>query len=1193
MTLQIDNPGKVPLTYAIEQALTNLFREYKGLVIFREFTGGFSGSRVYEIQPVPNNGIPELPAIVKIAANSLAEREWQAYQTYIRNRLYNAATITSEPVFNHGGWGALRYTLTGGGAFEVLTMREFLCRAETSLEEIRRIFDYLLRNMHNFWRFNTPEQNFSFSDSYDHLLPVHLLIQYQKFDSTENVEEIHPHHIPVQLPVKGSKVRAVDFAVHKVDPTTKTVTLQIPEIKGEERASFLLRCRYSDEDFPLLSRLNDLITISGKVVETRIDRLQTEVHHLLETGLTLSGPYIQVPGPEPLLLYDPLQGLDRVLAQTMFVNKGPIHGDFNLGNLLIEPENTQLTLIDFADARIDHTLHDILRLETEVITWMLPTLMSKDQEPSIHLMANLFLHLQFLQPQTATISPETLLPVLHKPWLILNALHKFARHYFYDANDPREFYSGLFLYLLGALKYKNLSRKAKQLAFWGACLCYHNLFSSPEDYQALLKTINTQTHFFFQEEISSNPHLLNQIKILAHLPLEHIPHLATLPAVSRMLLSRNSAFVGRIQELKHIAKVVKGGGTIAVTGLGGIGKSQLISEFVYRYGQFFSGGVFWLSFALPEMVSSEFVACGGREHLNLTPHFGELPLEDQLALVAAAWEQPTPRLLIFDNCESVELFEKWQPKSGGSRVIVTSRRASWNETSDLETLPLNVLERPSSMNLLRAYYPVAGDAILDAIAHDLGDLPLALDLAGRYLARYQTSVKPAQYLAQLREPRLQKELLEHRIGVSPTAHVRNVNRTFAISYEMLNPDDPIDAMAVNYLKTAACLAPGEPIPLKLLKLNQPPAPPLSPSGLPFDAETKAINRLVELGLIRKEENQTYRLHRLIAVFVYNQEPDIGIFRQLVEIKLTAETEQINQKGRPIELQTWLSHLRYVTNNALQLENTMGIQLGTALAEYLYQAGDYTGAQAYYEQNISLCKKLVGHQNPLTAKNLADLGNIYLQLGDLERAWDSLEQALAIQLEVQGELHADTAITLNNMGFLLQSQGSLSEASNYHQRAFATRQFLFGSNHPDIAESLVNLAYIAFRDQKWSETKDNLLQALAIYRQHLGEDHHRTISVLEYLGEVARAEKDWRKAEDFFSQVLADRLRVLGENHRATARVLEFLGEACAYQGNLVSAKSYYKRTLNIRLLVLGANHPSTLDAKKKFEALNVGDGVSN
>jgi hypothetical protein len=95
---------------------------------------------------------------------------------------------------------------------------------------------------------------------------------------------------------------------------------------------------------------------------------------------------------------------------------------------------------------------------------------------------------------------------------------------------------------------------------------------------------------------------------LAAMPLDVVPAPAALPAGSHMPLARNPLFVGREADLKALARGLKAGETAAVgqiaaaTGLGGIGKSQLASEFVHCYGQFFLGGVFWLSFADPEAV---------------------------------------------------------------------------------------------------------------------------------------------------------------------------------------------------------------------------------------------------------------------------------------------------------------------------------------------------------------------------------------------------------------------------------------------------------------------------------------------------------------------------------------------------------------------------------------------------------------
>ena len=47
-----------------------------------------------------------------------------------------------------------------------------------------------------------------------------------------------------------------------------------------------------------------------------------------------------------------------------------------------------------------------------------------------------------------------------------------------------------------------------------------------------------------------------------------------------------------------------------------------------------------------------------------------------------------PRLLIFDNCEELELLERWRPKRGGCRVLVTSRNTIWPDELDANQQPI-------------------------------------------------------------------------------------------------------------------------------------------------------------------------------------------------------------------------------------------------------------------------------------------------------------------------------------------------------------------------------------------------------------------------------------------------------------------------------------------------------------------------
>lgn len=287
---------------------------------------------------------------------------------------------------------------------------------------------------------------------------------------------------------------------------------------------------------------------------------------------------------------------------------------------------------------------------------------------------------------------------------------------------------------------------------------------------------------------------------LAKMPVNQIPDYAPLPANSVMPLMRNPLFVGREQDLLTLAHILKGGETVAIgqtetaaaTGLGGIGKTQLANEFVHRYGQFFAGGIFWLSFADEKAVPSEVANCGRVGAMDLRPNFADLSLEDQVNLVKAAWQEPIPRLLVFDNCEDPELLFQWRPVSGGCRVLVTSRRAEWEPTLGVHPLVLDVLKRDESVALLRKYNFDCDDELLDTIAEELGDLPLALHLAGSYLYRYQRIITPQKYLEQLQDPALLDHPSMKGSGISPTRHTQNAYRTIALSYDRLDPTNSVD-----------------------------------------------------------------------------------------------------------------------------------------------------------------------------------------------------------------------------------------------------------------------------------------------------------------------------------------------------------------------------------------------------------------
>ena len=225
------------------------------------------------------------------------------------------------------------------------------------------------------------------------------------------------------------------------------------------------------------------------------------------------------------------------------------------------------------------------------------------------------------------------------------------------------------------------------------------------------------------------------------------PTSSGIPPGSRLVHARNPYFIGRERDMAQLVNLLvptstagetaAGGETkppvVILTGLGGMGKTQLASEFVHRYGQHFPGGVYWLRFEDPDGIPAEVATCGSL--MNLSPIYYALSEEDRVHKVRDAWHAPISRLLIFDNCENQQLLHHWLPKTGGCRVLVTARRGEWDPSFGAAIYPLDVLYRYESQTLLHKIsgYEEEMAHIFDQIAAELGDLPLALHLAGTYL----------------------------------------------------------------------------------------------------------------------------------------------------------------------------------------------------------------------------------------------------------------------------------------------------------------------------------------------------------------------------------------------------------------------------------------------------------------------------
>lgn len=680
------------------------------------------------------------------------------------------------------------------------------------------------------------------------------------------------------------------------------------------------------------------------------------------------------------------------------------------------------------------------------------------------------------------------------------------------------------------------------------------------------------------------PPLAEALALLASMPLETVPEPGLVPPGSVLRWSSNPRFVGRSDDLRALARALQAGEDAAIvplavaTGWGGVGKTQLAAEFALRYGRYFAGGVYWVNASSPETLRGGIAACGGPAGLGLFSGEEELTLDEQASQVRIAWSSPTPRLVVFDDCEDEALVDAWRPPSGGTCLLLTSRRTAWRPDMGIRVHQIDVLARPKSVDLLRAGRPdLAPDhRTLDAIADELGDLPLALHLASRYLERYRRAEAgaPAQYLEALRASGLLAHASMASGEGSPTGHIQNVARTFAVSYDRLRDDAATDALARVALTFAAWLAPGETIErsflealvtLDLSKGFASVEQAAIEQGALFE---DAIFRLCELGLIDELPDGDLTIHRLLGRFVRDRDFEQAL-RGRMERWLAYGANALNGDEDPRVIESWGGHFRYAVDAAAERDSEEAGSLLRQFSRFAFQSNQFGQAVAYGERAVAAIERSHGAQDRLLASALNDHGMALKASGAFDKAARQLRRAIEVADEACGPEDLGTVPLLLNLADALQGCRELAGALDCLDRAEDLVDAAIDARSPDdpllgrfrLRVTIGRSHLLLFFDPE--RGLDEVAEVIAWGVRHFGPEWPELRDAYRSLGDLLFGTGRWERAIPIYARALALSHRHLGRDAVATAEAASGLGRSLAATGHFAEARGALEEAVAI------------------------------
>ena len=134
--------------------------------------------------------------------------------------------------------------------------------------------------------------------------------------------------------------------------------------------------------------------------------------------------------------------------------------------------------------------------------------------------------------------------------------------------------------------------------------------------------------------------------------------------------------------------------TQAISGLGGVGKTQLAVEYAYRHAGDYDL-VWWVRSEEPSALAAEYAALARELDLPQADN------PDQGVVIEAVrqWlRQVQGWLLVLDNAPGPEELLKYIPQGSGGHVLITSRNPGWGGVAG--TLPMREFEEGEAVQFL-------------------------------------------------------------------------------------------------------------------------------------------------------------------------------------------------------------------------------------------------------------------------------------------------------------------------------------------------------------------------------------------------------------------------------------------------------------------------------------------------------------
>ena len=621
-----------------------------------------------------------------------------------------------------------------------------------------------------------------------------------------------------------------------------------------------------------------------------------------------------------------------------------------------------------------------------------------------------------------------------------------------------------------------------------------------------------------------------------------------MPPVWRVPM-RLTSFTGRNDVLDHLREELLGSSRaivlpVALYGLGGVGKTAVALEYAHRYMADYDL-VWWISAEQRDRIDTALADLAPYLNIRVSESIADAAQAVREALrVGAPYEN---WLLIFDNADEPGDLETYFP-GGRGHVIVTSRNPAWSDVAG--PVQIDVFARKDSLDHLQRKVPSLSREDAEAVAKELGDLPLAIEHAAAWLAN--TAMPASIYVGLLQRGFTGEIDLTKPLDEFPQA----VARTWRLSFERLTEQSPA---AARLLVLCAFFAP-EPISLQLIYSDE-----MVRALREYDERLSdkallgpIIRDIARFSLIKVDRSaNAVQVHRLVQAAVRAQLPTQderdSAMHQVHEVLVGARPRQgdTDAPGNWERYEMIWPHLTPSEAQRCRFDDTR--QLLIDWVRYLWKRGAFSAALESATQLEERWRESPGEDDRQTLFLRFHIANVLRSLGRFQEAYALDSEIFAKQRLLLGDDHPHTLLTAGSQAGDLRGLGRFQEALEMDSETYRRSSQVFDEDDPSLLSAANNLAVDKRLVGDCFGARELDRDTFRRRELVLGPRHPYTLHSASMLGRDLREAGEFADSIDLLLPTYHAYREVLGEDVVDTLRTAKSLAVSLRKMGRLDAA----------------------------------------